>query len=186
MTSSPSWITVSPSRPSEGIIERRAARPPGARPERPGITPGEYSNGASGENHSGTHKLRQGSYFPPFLEPRKTAEKALVTVIQEAWIGGVSTRRVDELVQAMGLCGISKSQVSKLCKDIDERVGAFLDRPIEGEWPYLWLDATYLKVRDGGRIVSVAAIIAVAVTTEGRREIIGLGIGPSEAEPFWS
>jgi len=131
-------------------------------------------------------KLRQGSYFPPFLEPRKTAEKALVTVIQEAWIGGVSTRRVDELVQAMGLAGISKSQVSKLCKDIDDRVNAFLDRPIDGEWPYLWLDATYLKVRDGGRIVSVAAIIAVAVTTEGRREIIGLGIGPSEAEPFWS
>ena len=131
-------------------------------------------------------KLRQGSYFPPFLEPRKTAEKALVTVIQEAWIGGVSTRRVDELVQAMGLSGISKSQVSKLCKDIDERVNAFLDRPIDGEWPYLWLDATYLKVRDGGRIVSVAAIIAVAVTTEGRREIVGLGLGPSEAEPFWS
>src|ERR1700757_3192800 len=131
-------------------------------------------------------KLRQGSYFPPFLEPRKTAEKALVTVIQEAWIGGVSTRRVDELVQAMGLSGISKSQVSKLCKDIDERVNAFLDRPLDGEWPYLWLDATYLKVRDGGRIVSVAAIIAVAVTTEGRREIIGLGIGPSGAEPFWS
>jgi putative transposase len=100
-------------------------------------------------------KLRQGSYFPPFLEPRKTAEKALVAVIQEAWIGGVSTRRVDELVQAMGLNGISKSQVSKLCKDIDERVNAFLDRPIEGEWRYLWLDATYLKVRDGGRIVSV-------------------------------
>src|SRR5438046_10375607 len=106
-------------------------------------------------------------------------------VIQEAWIGGVSTRRVDELVQAMGLSGISKSQVSKLCKDIDERVSAFLDRPIDGEWPYLWLDATYLKVRDGGRIVSVAAIIAVAVTTEGRREIIGLGLGPSEPRPFW-
>jgi len=131
-------------------------------------------------------KLRQGSYFPSFLKPRKTTEKALVTVIQEAWIGGVSTRRVDELVQAMGLSGISKSQVSKLCKDIDERVGAFLDRPLEGEWPYLWLDATYLKVRDGGRIVSVAAIIAVAVSNDGRREIVGLGIGPSEAEPFWS
>src|SRR4051812_27538094 len=130
-------------------------------------------------------KLRQGSYFPPFLEPRRTAEKALVSVIQEAWIGGVSTRRVDELVQAMGLSGISKSQVSKL-KDIDERVNAFLERPIEGEWRYLWLDATYLKVREGGRIVSVAAIIAVAVNTEGRREIVGLGIGPSEAEPFWS
>ena len=131
-------------------------------------------------------KLRQGSYFPPFLEPRKVSEKALVAVIQEAWIGGVSTRRVDELVQAMGLAGISKSPVSKLCKDIDERVNAFLDRPLEGEWPYLWLDATYLKVREGGRIVSVAAIIAVAVDTEGRREIVGLGLGPSEAETFWS
>jgi putative transposase len=131
-------------------------------------------------------KLRQGSYFPPFLEPRKVSEKALVAVIQEAWVGGVSTRRVDELVQAMGLSGIGKSTVSKLCKDIDERVGAFLGRPLEGEWPYLWLDATYLKVREGGRIVSVAAIIAVAVDAEGRREIVGLGLGPSEAEPFWS
>jgi putative transposase len=87
-------------------------------------------------------KLRQGSYFPPFLEPRKIAEKALVAVIQEAWIGGLSTRRVGELVRAMGLSGISKSQVSKLCKDIDERVTAFLERPIAGAWPYLWLDAT--------------------------------------------
>jgi transposase-like protein len=131
-------------------------------------------------------KLRQGSYFPPFLEPRKTSEKALVAVIQEAWIGGVSTRRVDELVQAMGLTGISKSTVSKLCKDIDERVGAFLDRRLEGEWPYLWLDATYLRQREGGRVVSVAAIIAVACNAEGKREIIGLHIGPSEAETFWS
>lgn len=103
-------------------------------------------------------KLRQGSYFPPFLEARKSSEKALIAVIQEAWIGGVSTRRVDDLVQAMGLSGISKSQVSKLCKEIDERVHAFLDRPLAGEWPYLWLDATYLKQREGGRIVSVAAI----------------------------
>ena len=131
-------------------------------------------------------KLRQGSYFPGFLEPRRTSEKALVAVIQEAWINGVSTRRVDELVQAMGLSGISKSTVSKLCKDIDERVGEFLSRPLTGEWPYLWLDATYLKVRQGGRIVSVAAIIAVAVNTDGRREIIGLGTGPSEAETFWT
>jgi transposase-like protein len=110
----------------------------------------------------------------------------LVAVIQEAWIGGVSTRRVDELVQAMGLSGISKSQVSKLCKDIDERVHAFLQRPLAGEWPYLWLDATYLKQREGGRIVSVAAIIAVAVNIDGKREIVGLHIGPSEAETFWS
>jgi transposase-like protein len=110
---------------------------------------------------------RQGSYFPPFLEPRRTSEKALVAVIQEAWVGGVSTRRVDDLVQAMGLAGISKSTVSKLCKDIDDRVNAFLDRPLTGEWPYLWLDATYLKQREGGRIVSVAAIIAVAANTDG-------------------
>ena len=131
-------------------------------------------------------KLRKGSYFPGFLEPRRTSEKALVAVIQEAWIGGVSTRKVDDLVQAMGLSGISKSTVSKLCKDIDERVGEFLNRPLTGEWPYVWLDATYLKQRQGGRIVSVAAIIAVAANTEGRREIIGLGIGPSEAETFWT
>jgi transposase-like protein len=131
-------------------------------------------------------KLRQGSYFPPFLEARKTSEKALVAVIQEAWIAGVSTRKVDDLVQAMGLTGISKSQVSKLCKEIDERVNAFLDRPLEGEWPYLWLDATYLRQREGGRVVSVAAIIAVAANTEGKREIVGLHIGPSEAETFWS
>ncbi|ATG37771.1 Transposase (plasmid) [Phaeobacter piscinae] len=130
-------------------------------------------------------KLRQGSYFPGFLEARKTSEQALVAVIQEAWIGGVSTRRVDDLVQAMGLSGISKSTVSKLCKDIDERVGEFLNRPLTGEWPYVWLDATYLKVRQGGRIVPVAAIISVAANTEGRREIIGLGLGPSEAETFW-
>ena len=130
-------------------------------------------------------KLRQGTYFPGFLEPRRTSEKALVAVIQEAWIGGVSTRRVDDLVQAMGLTGISKSTVSKLCKEIDERVRDFLERPLAGEWPYLWLDATYLKVRQGGRIVSVAAIIAVAVNPDGRREIVGLGLGPSEAEAFW-
>ena len=131
-------------------------------------------------------KLRTGSYFPGFLEPRKPVEKALVAVIQEAWIAGVSTRKVDELVQAMGMSGISKSSVSKLCREIDDRVQAFLERPLDGEWPYLWLDATYLKVREGGRIVSVAAIIAVAVNTDGRREIVGLHIGPSEAEPFWT
>jgi len=130
-------------------------------------------------------KLRQGSYFPGFLEARKMSEQALVAVIQEAWIGGVSTRRVDDLVQAMGLNGISKSTVSKLCKDIDERVGEFLNRPLTGKWPYVWLDVTYLKQRQGGRIVSVAAIIAVAANTDGRREIIGLGVGPSEAETFW-
>ena len=131
-------------------------------------------------------KLRKGSYFPGFLEPRRTAEKALAAVVQEAYIQGVSTRSVDELVKAMGMQGISKSQVSRLCTEIDERVHAFLDRPIEGDWPYLWIDATYVKVRQAGRIVSVAAIIAVAVNTQGVREVLGMAIGPSEAEPFWT
>jgi transposase-like protein len=131
-------------------------------------------------------KLRKGSYFPSFLEPRRTAEKALVAVIQEAYVQGVSTRSVDELVRAMGGSGVSKSQVSRLCAEIDERVQAFLCRPLEGAWPYLWLDATYIKVRDGGRIVSRAVIVAVAVNGDGRREVLGVATGPSEAETFWT
>ncbi|MFN9772019.1 MAG: IS256 family transposase [Burkholderiales bacterium] len=131
-------------------------------------------------------KLRSGSYFPGFLEPRRSSEKAMTAVIQEAYVQGISTRSVDELVKALGMTGISKSQVSRLCEEIDERVEAFLNRPIEGDWPYLWIDATYVKVRQSGRIVSVATIIAVAVNTEGRREVLGLATGPSEAEPFWT
>ena len=131
-------------------------------------------------------KLRKGSYFPGFLEPRRMAEKALTAVIQEAYIQGVSTRSVDDLVKALGMSGVSKSQVSRLCEEIDERVGAFLNRPIEGDWPYLWIDATYVKVRQNGRIVSVAVIIAVGVNSDGRREVLGMDVGPSEAEPFWT
>jgi putative transposase len=131
-------------------------------------------------------KLRKGSYFPGFLEPRRMAEKALTAVIQEAYVQGISTRSVDDLVKAMGMSGISKSQVSRLCEEIDGKVKAFLERPIEGDWPYLWIDATYLKVRRGGRIVSVAVIIAVAVNTDGRREVLGMEIGTSEAEPIWT
>ena len=131
-------------------------------------------------------KLRKGSYFPFFLEPRRLAEKALSAVIQEAYVQGISTRSVDELVKAMGMSGISKSQVSRLCEEIDGKVQAFLERPIEGDWPYLWIDATYVKVRQAGRIVSVAVIIAVAVNGDGRREVLGMDIGPSEAETFWT
>jgi transposase-like protein len=131
-------------------------------------------------------KLRRGSYFPGFLEPRRMAEKALAAVIQEAYIQGVSTRSVDELVRAMGMTGISKSQVSRLCGEIDDKVAAFLNRPLEGDWPYLWLDATYVKVREQGRIVSVAVIVAVAVNGDGRREVLGISIGVSEAETFWT
>jgi putative transposase len=130
-------------------------------------------------------KLRRGSYFPSFLEPRRTAEKALTAVIQEAYVHGVSTRSVDDLVRAMGASGVSKSQVSRLVEEIDERVNAFLARPIEGEWPYLWIDATYVKARQAGRIVSTAVIIAVGVNTDGRREVLGVATGPSEAEAFW-
>ena len=114
------------------------------------------------------------------------AEKALTAVIQEAYIQGVSTRSVDELVQAMGMSGISKSQVSRLCGEIDGKIHDFLDRPLEGDWPYLWLDATYVKVRQAGRIVSVAVIVAVAVNDQGRREVLGMTIGASEAETFWT
>jgi putative transposase len=131
-------------------------------------------------------KLRKGSYFPGFLEPRRLAEKALTAVIQEAYIQGVSTRSVDDLVQAMGMTGISKSQVSRLVGEIDDKVQAFLNRPLEGDWPYVWLDATYVKVRQAGRIVSVAVTIAVGVNADGRREILGLSVGPSEAETFWT
>src|SRR3954471_15416873 len=131
-------------------------------------------------------RLRRGSYFPSFLEPRRTAEKALTAVIQEAYIQGVSTRAVDALVKAMGMSGISKSQVSRLCEEIDGKITAFLDRPLEGDWPYLWLDATYVRCRTGGRIVSTAVIIAVAVNSDGWREVLGMDIGPSEAETFWT
>ena len=130
-------------------------------------------------------KLRKGSYFPGFLEPRRMAEKALAAVIQEACTRS-STRSVDDLVQAMGMSGVSKSQVSRLCGEIDDKVNGFLDRSLEGDWPYLWLDATYVKVREAGRIVSVAVTVAVAVNDQGCREVLGMAIGASEAEAFWT
>lgn len=113
------------------------------------------------------------------------AEKALTAVIQEAYVHGVSTRSVDDLVKAMGGSGVSKSQVSRLCAEIDEKVDAFLGRPLEGARPYVWLDATYVKVRKNGRIVSVAVIIATGVNADGRRGVLGMDTGESEAETFW-
>ena len=127
-------------------------------------------------------KLRKGSYFPDFLEPRRMAEKALTAVIQEAYIQGVSTPSVDDLVQAMAMSGISKSQVSRLCGEIDGKIKSFLERPLEGEWPYLWLEATDVKVRGAGRIVPVAVTVAVAFNDQRRREGLGMAIGTSEAE----
>lgn len=131
-------------------------------------------------------KLREGSYFPGFLESYKRSEKALIAVIQEAYIQGISTRKMDDLVKALGIEGISKSQVSSLCKDIDIRVKDFLERPIEGGYPYLWLDAIYIKTREGDKVVSKACVIAIGVNLEGQRRILGLSLKDSESKVFWS
>lgn len=131
-------------------------------------------------------KLRSGSYFPSFLEPRKASEQALVAVVQEAYVKGISTRKVDDLVQALGMTGISKSQVSRLCAELDERVEVFLNRPLGGHWPYVWLDATYVKSRECGTVDSQAVVVAVGVNAEGRRETLGMAVGPAETAAFWT
>jgi transposase-like protein len=131
-------------------------------------------------------KLRKGSYYPSFLEPRRRAERALLAVIQSAYVEGVSTRKVDDLVQALGLTGIDKSKVSRICKELDGAVTAFRNRPLEVAYPYLWLDALYLKVRQNHRIVSMAVVIAIGVRETGEREILAIDIGASEEEAFWT
>jgi putative transposase len=130
-------------------------------------------------------KLRAGSYFPSFLEPRRRSEQALVAVVQEAYVNGVSTRKVDRLVEALGLAGVSKDQVSRLCQGLDEQVAAFRERPLEGAYPYLWLDAKVEKVRAGGRVEHRALVVAYGVDASGQREVIGLDVGPAETEAFW-
>jgi transposase-like protein len=130
-------------------------------------------------------RVREGGYVPGWLEPRKRAEQALVAVVREAYVQGVSTRKVDDLVRALGLDGISKSQVSRLCQSLDEEVERFRNRPLEGHYPYVWLDATFVKARDGGRVVSQAVVIAIGVNGDGQREVLGLDVGPSEDGAFW-
>lgn len=130
-------------------------------------------------------KLRQGTYYPSFLEPRKPAERALIAVIQTAYIQGVSTRKVDDLVQAFGLGGIDKSKVSRICRELDEAVTVFRNRPLEVGYPYVWLDALYLKVRQNHRIVNMAVVVAIGVRETGEREVLALDIGGSEEETFW-
>ncbi len=130
-------------------------------------------------------RVRDGSYFPSLLEPRKRAERALTAVVQEAYVQGVSTRRVDDLVQALGLTGISKSQVSRLCQELDTEVERFRTRPLDGAYPYVWLDATYVKVRQDGRVVSMAVVLAIGVRATGEREVLGLDVGTSEEGAFW-
>jgi putative transposase len=130
-------------------------------------------------------RVRDGSFFPSLLEPRRRAERALVAVVQEAYIQGVSTRRVDDLVQALGMQGISKSQVSRMCAELDGEVQRFRTRKLEGPYPYVWLDGTFVKVRDNGRVVSQAIVIAIGVTASGEREVLGMDVGPSESGAFW-
>lgn len=130
-------------------------------------------------------RVRDGSYFPTLLEPRTRAERALVAVIQEAYVQGVSTRRVDALVQALGMTGISKSQVSRLCAELDGVISQFRGRRLEGAYPYVWLDATFVKARQQGKVVSVAVVITVGVRASGEREVLGYDVGPSEDGAFW-
>ena len=132
-------------------------------------------------------RVRDSSYFPSLLEPRRRAERALSAVVQEAYVHGVSTRKVDDLVKALGMTGISKSRVSELCEQLDEEVERFRNRPLEGPYPYVWLDATYLKARQDGRVVSTAVVIAMGVKADtGEREVLGLDVGPSEDGVFWT
>jgi putative transposase len=138
----------------------------------------------AGEIELAIPKIRRGSYFPSFLEPRKRSEQALVAVVQEAYVAGVSTRKVDQLVESLGL-RISKSEVSRICAGLDEQVEAFRNRPLDGRYPYLWLDAKVEKVRDGGRVVPKALVLAYAVHESGYREVIGLDVGECETEAFW-
>jgi transposase-like protein len=131
-------------------------------------------------------KLRTGSYLPSFLEPRRRAEQALIAVVQEAYVNGVSTRKVDRLVEQMGLRGLSKDQVSRMCRGLDEQVQAFRQRPLEGAYPYLWLDAKIEKVREPGGVRHKALVIAYAVHESGVREVLGLDVGEAETEAFWT
>src|SRR5215218_6631706 len=138
----------------------------------------------AGEIELAIPKIRRGSYFPSFLEPRRRSEQALVSVVQEAYVAGVSTRKVDQVVESLGL-RISKSEVSRICAGLDEQVDAFRDRPLEGSYPYLWLDAKEEKVRDGGRVVRKCLVLAYGVHESGYREVIALDVGEAETEAFW-
>ena len=132
-------------------------------------------------------RTRSGpAYFPSFLEPRRRCEQAIVSVVMEAYVNGVSTRKVDRLVEQLGIQGMSKDRVSRMCRDLDDHVEQFRSRPLQGAYPYLWLDAKHLKVRDRGRVVSKALVVAYAVHDSGRREVIGLDLGEVESEAFWT
>jgi putative transposase len=131
-------------------------------------------------------KVRPGTYFPSLLQPRRRAEHALLAVVQEAYVHGVSTRKVDDLVRALGIDGLSKSEVSRICAELDTAVEAFRARPLSGEYPYVWVDATYHKVRVDGRVTSQATVVAIGVSSDGERHVLGIDVGPSEDRAFWT
>jgi putative transposase len=169
---------------SELVGAARGERAPEERlAHRNGYRPRAWQTRA-GEIELAIPKIRRGSYFPSFLEPRRRSEQALVSVIQEAYVAGVSTRKVDQVVESLGL-RISKSEVSRICQGLDEQVSAFRNRPLEGRYPYLWLDAKVEKVRDGGRVVRKALVLAYGVHESGYREVIALDVGEAETEAFW-
>ena len=176
------------------IMEAEVSSKIGATPYERSESRTAYRNGyrsRTWDTRVGTVELRipkvtAGTYFPSLLEPRKRAEKALQAVIIEAYVKGVSTRKVDDLVRALGIDGISKSEVSRICKALDTDVKAFLSRPIEGEHPYVWLDATFHKIREGGRVIQVATVVAVGVSEAGHRSVLGVETGPSEDHAFWT
>ena len=164
--------------------ERGERRPDDRATHRNGYRPRRWDTRA-GEIELQIPKIRQGSYFPSFLEPRRRSEQALLAVVQQAYVCGVSTRRVDQLVESLGL-RISRSEVSRVCAALDEHVDAFRTRPLEGRYPYLFLDAKIEKVRDGGRVVNKALVIAHGVHETGRREILSIDVGEAETEAFWT
>jgi transposase-like protein len=140
----------------------------------------------AGELELAIPRTRSGpAYFPSFLEPRRRCEQAIVAVVMEAYVNGVSTRKVDRLVEQLGIEGMTKDRVSAICRGLDEQVDAFRQRPLDGAYPYLWLDAKHVKVRDRGRVLSKALVIAYGVHDTGRREVIGIDLGEVESEAFW-
>ena len=179
---------------AQALMETEVSSQIGAAPYERNSARSAYRNGyrtRTWDTRVGTIELKvpkvtAGTYFPSLLEPRRRAEKALHAVVCEAYVKGVSTRKVDDLVRALGMDGISRSEVSRICKSLDEDVKVFLSRPIEGEHPYLWLDATFHKIREGGRVVSVATVVAVGVSGAGHRSVLGVDTGPSEDHQFWT
>jgi putative transposase len=169
---------------SELIGAERGERTEDRATHRNGYRPRRWDTRA-GEIELQIPKIRQGSYFPSFLAPRKRSEQALLSVVQQAYVCGVSTRRVDQLVESLGL-RVSRSEVSRICAGLDEQVEVFRSRPLEGRYPYLFLDGKVEKVRDGGRVVRKFVVIAHGVHESGRREIIGLDVGEAETEAFWT